>query len=222
MAPASEKPSARAAGPRARARAPRMSGRERREQLVVIGRSVFAQKGYDATSVEEIAARAQVSKPIVYEHFGGKEGLYAVIVDRETSTLLGALEAALDDHRAHPRTLMERAALAFLTYIDEREDGFRILVRDSPATHQGGSYSTLLGDVAAKVESILTAQLRLRRYTAADAALYAQMLVGMVAFTGQWWLETRIPAKEDVAARMVNLSWFGLGALQKDPQLRGK
>jgi AcrR family transcriptional regulator len=215
MAPASEKiPS--------RPRSPRMSGRERREQLVHIGRSVFAQKGYDATSVEEIAARAQVSKPIVYEHFGGKEGLYAVIVDRETSTLLGALEGALADHRAHPRILMERAALAFLTYIDECEDGFRILVRDSPATHQGGSYSTLLGDVAAKVESILTAQLRLRRYTAADAALYAQMLVGMVAFTGQWWLETRIPSKEDVAARMVNLSWYGLGALEKSPQLRGR
>ena len=44
---------------------------------------VFAERGFEATSVEEIAARAGVSKPIVYEHFGGKEGLYAVIVDRE-------------------------------------------------------------------------------------------------------------------------------------------
>ena len=46
------------------------------------------------------------------------------------------------------------------------------------------------------------------------------MLVGMVAYTGQWWLETRKPSKEIVAARMINLSWYGLSALQKKPTLR--
>lgn len=208
-----------AEGRTGRERAARMTGRERREQLVAIGRALFAEKGFDATSVEEIAARAKVSKPIVYEHFGGKEGLYAVIVDRETSTLLGALEASLEDSRLHPRVLMERAALAFLTYIDDHEDGFRILVRDSPAGATG-TYSSLLGDVAAKVEVILAAQLRMRKYTAKDASGYARMLVGMVAYTGQWWLETRRPAKEEMAARMVNLSWFGLGGLEKRPRLR--
>ncbi|HAM21143.1 MAG TPA: TetR family transcriptional regulator, partial [Actinobacteria bacterium] len=55
-----------------------MSGSQRREQLVAVGRKLFAAKGYEAVSVEEIAAKAEVSKPVVYEHFGGKEGLYAV------------------------------------------------------------------------------------------------------------------------------------------------
>ena len=59
-----------------------MTGSERRQQLVEIAKSLFAQRGYDATSIEEIAQRANVSKPVVYEHFGGKEGLYAVVVDR--------------------------------------------------------------------------------------------------------------------------------------------
>lgn len=205
--------------PPSRPRSARMTGRERREQLLDVGRTLFAEKGYEATSVEEIAARAKVSKPLVYEHFGGKEGLYAVIVDRENSTLLSSLEQALDDPRAHPRRLMEKAALAFLTYIDESEAGFRILARDSPATHASGSYSSLLGDVAEKVSWILAAQLKLRKYATRDAELYAQMLVGMVAFTGQWWLESRTPSKEAVAARMVNLSWFGLSRLEKKPEL---
>ena len=55
----------------------RMTSYQRREQLIEIGRSLFAAKGFEAVSVEEIAATAKVSKPIVYEHFGGKEGLYA-------------------------------------------------------------------------------------------------------------------------------------------------
>lgn len=205
-----------------RRRAARMSGRERREQLIAVGGTVFAARGFDAASVEEIAAKAGVSKPIVYEHFGGKEGLYAVVVDRETQALLGALETALADDRLHPRTLMEQAALAFLTFIDTHEDGFRILVRDSPSAQGTGTYSSLLGDVASTAESILARQLRMRKYKASDAALYAQMLVGMVAYTGQWWLESRTPKKEEVAARMVNLSWFGLSSLEKKPELAGR
>ena len=205
-----------------RGRSTRMTGKERREQLVLVGRRVFAEKGFDITAVEESASRAKVSKPIVYEHFGGNEGLYAVVVDREVSTLLTALEESLSDQRAHPRMLMERAALAFLAYIDENEDGFRILVRDSPVSHSVGTFSSLLTDVSRRVEVILARQLRLHKYPIKDAALYAQMLVGMVAYTGQWWLETRKPSKEVVAARMVNLSWFGLSSLEKKPELRGE
>ena len=80
-----------------------MTGKERREQLLDVGRSLFAQKGFDATSVEEIAAKAGVSKPVVYEHFGGKEGLYAVVVDREMRALLDV------DHRSPDAAAATRA-----------------------------------------------------------------------------------------------------------------
>src|SRR6202046_4378160 len=66
----------------------RRTGKERREQLLDVGRTLFAERGFEATSIEEIAARAGVSKPVVYEHFGGKEGLYAVVVDREVGRFL--------------------------------------------------------------------------------------------------------------------------------------
>jgi AcrR family transcriptional regulator len=69
----------------------RMTGAERRHQLIDVARSLFAERGYEGTSIEEIAQRANVSKPVVYEHFGGKEGLYAVVVDREMSALLDAI-----------------------------------------------------------------------------------------------------------------------------------
>ena len=66
----------------------RMTGQARREQLLDVGRALFAERGYQGASIEEVAHRAGVSKPVVYEHFGGKEGLYAVVVDREMRELL--------------------------------------------------------------------------------------------------------------------------------------
>src|SRR4030095_11879569 len=94
----------------------RMSSAQRREQLISVGRRIFAERGLDATSVEEVAARAKVSKPVVYEHFGGKEGLYAVVVDREVRALLDRITTALTG--GHPRELLEQAALALLDYIE--------------------------------------------------------------------------------------------------------
>ena len=196
----------------------RMTGRERREQLIEVGRALFAEKGFEASTVEEIAARAGVSKPVVYEHFGGKEGLYAVVVDREIQTLLAAITGALDG-RAHARALLERAALALLDYVENSSEGFRILVRDSPTGQSTGSFASLISDVASQVEHILAAEFRARDLDPAAAPMYAQMLVGMVAMTGQWWLDSRRFTKHEVAAHVVNLAWNGLTELERRPSL---
>ncbi|MFC5997933.1 TetR family transcriptional regulator [Quadrisphaera sp. GCM10027208] len=198
-----------------------MTGKQRREQLLDIGRRLFAEKGYEGTSVEEIAARAQVSKPVVYEHFGGKEGLYAVVVDREIETLLEGIAGALVSE-GHPRELLERAALALLDYIESSTDGFRILVRDSPVAQSTGTFASLISDVATQVEHILVAEYRRRGLDARTAPMYAQMLVGMVALTGQWWLDNRKPKKADVAAHLVNLAWNGLSGLEAKPALSSR
>jgi len=197
-----------------------MSGKQRREQLVDVGRSLFASKGFDATSVEEIAAKAGVSKPVVYEHFGGKEGLYAVVVDREMETLLAGITGALTSG-GHPRELLEAAALALLDYIEASTDGFRILVRDSPVAQSTGSFASLISDAATQVEHILAGEFKRRGFDTKHAPMYSQMLVGMVAMTGQWWLDARKPRKAEVAAHLVNLAWNGLASLEAKPSLRG-
>jgi AcrR family transcriptional regulator len=194
-----------------------MSSAERREQLIATGRSVFAERGFDATSIEEIAARAKVSKPVVYEHFGGKEGLYAVVVDREVRALLDRVTNALT--AGHPRELLEQAALALLDYIEGETDGFRVLVRESPVGSASGNFSSVLNDVAHQVEHILGDEFKARGFDPKLAELYSQALVGMVALTGRWWLEVRKPRKEMVAAHLVNLAWNGLSNLEAKPEL---
>ncbi|MGH8968393.1 MAG: TetR/AcrR family transcriptional regulator [Actinomycetes bacterium] len=198
-----------------------MTGKERREQLLDIGRSLFAAKGFDATSVEEIAQRAGVSKPVVYEHFGGKEGLYAVVVDREMGHLLEAITGALTS-TGQPRELLEKAAFALLDYIESSADGFRILVRDSPVAQTTGTFASLISDAASQVEHIMANQFQARGFDPKFAPMYAQMLVGMVALTGQWWLDARQPKKADVAAHLVNLAWNGLSGLETEPRLTGR
>ena len=103
----------------------RMTGKQRREQLIAIGRSLFAERGFEGTSVEEIALRAGVSKPVVYEHFGGKEGLYAVVVDREMNRLETTITRSMVHGRSRAR--IEQAVIALLTYVEDETDGFQIL-----------------------------------------------------------------------------------------------
>lgn len=203
-------------------RAPRarMTGSERRHQLIDVARSLFAERGYEGTSIEEIAQRASVSKPVVYEHFGGKEGLYAVVVDREMSALLDGITTSLTRATNNQSRLrVERVALALLTYVDEHTDGFRILIRDSPASISSGTYSTLLNDAIGQVSSILAGDFAKRGLDPETAPLYAQALVGSVSMTAQWWLDVREPKKEVVAAHLVNLCWNGLTHLESDPTL---
>lgn len=203
-------------GTRQPERRARMSGPQRREQLLGVGRAVFAERGYEAASIEEIAERAGVSKPVVYEHFGGKEGLYAVVIDREVRTLLEAILTALRTAE-HPRAMVESAADAFLHYIEREQDGFRILIRDAPVSSGIGTLSGVIGNVAANAESILAEQFTARGYDPATAPLYARALVGMVAMVGEWWLEAGAPRRPAVVAHLVNLAWNGLKDLDPDP-----
>ena len=125
----------------------RMTGQERRLQLVGIGRRLFAERGYEATSIEEISHQAGVSKPVVYEHFGGKEGLYAVVVHREVERLLTSFTGALSADS--PRRLLQQATMALLTYVEDHADGFRILVRESPVPlADSGGFATIISDIA--------------------------------------------------------------------------
>jgi AcrR family transcriptional regulator len=188
-----------------------MTGQERRQQLLDIGRRLFAERGFEGTSIEEIAAQAGVSKPVVYEHFGGKEGLYAVVVDREVERLTTITMSLLDGQQSRPK--FEAAAVTLLRYIQDNTDGFRILVRDSSPGTSSGTYGTLLSDIAGQVEYIMADFLKSRGRDPKLAPMYSQMLVGMVAFTGQWWLDARKPKVEQVAANLIDLAWNGLSQL---------
>ena len=196
--------------------ATRLPAAQRRLQLMQVGLAAFADRGFDGTSMEEIALRAGVSKPVVYEHFVNKEALYAVVVERELELLLTSFEDALAGES--PRLLIEQATMALLTYVRDRESGFRILVRESPVS--GATFATLMSEVATDVEHLLARQFAARGLDTTYVGLYSQALVGQVALVGQWWHTHREAAIDEVAAHLVNLAWNGLAHLEPAPGLR--
>jgi AcrR family transcriptional regulator len=198
----------------------RLTAAERRNQLVRIGRGVFGEKGFDGTSVEEIATRAGVSKPIVYEHFGGKEGLYAVIVDREMERVVSTITEAIST--GTPRERVERAALAFLTYVRDEPDGFAVLSHDAPSGGSHGSMWGLLNEVADRVGDIFVGAFKDAGFSTKGAPIYAHALVGMVTFVGQWSTEAHKPKVEELASHISALAWMGLRHLPRKPDQVGK
>ncbi len=193
----------------------RLSASERRAQLIGVGRKVFAERGYEATSVEELAARAKVSKPVLYEHFGGKEGLYAVVVDREIEAVVVRIATAIGT--GTPRERAEQAVVAFLSYVKDEPEGFAVLCHDSPVAISGGGMSSLLSLVAQRVGDVFVELLQAAGYDSKFAPIYAQALIGMVTFVGQWWTETRSPPVEQVASHLSALAWLGLRHLPNKP-----
>jgi AcrR family transcriptional regulator len=194
----------------------RLTGAQRRLQLLGVGRAVFAKHGYNAGSIEEIARVAKVSKPIIYQHFGGKEGLYAVIVDREMDALVQRI--AVNITSGSPRQRFERAVLAFLTYVKEEPDGFAVLTRDAPMTMGGKGMPSVISDLLERIGDVFKQQLKAAGLKTEAAPIYAVALIGMVTLVGQWWIENQKLDVETVAKHVAAMGWMGLRHLPKKPE----
>ena len=196
-----------------------MSRAERREQLIRVARQLFGTRGYDAVSVEEIASAAGVSKPIVYEHFGAKEGLYQVIVDREVKALSDILRSQMrPEHSA--RAVLEGIVVTLLDFIEENADGFHLLAHQSPTAVRSETFETVMADIADQVTVFLAPLLEKQGLDPASAPVYGQILAGGVGQIGQWWSENMQVDKKLVAAQVTNLLYLGLRGMEKDPQLQ--
>ncbi len=202
-----------------------MTGTQRRDQLIGVGRAAFAERGLEGISMEEIAARAGVTKPVVYEHFGSKEGLYRAVVERETARLEQTILGAIQDGPWYDR--IERGTYALLTFVEEETDGFIILVHGQ-LSGEGRTYSTILNRVTAEVSYLLAQAFAHRGLDEKMAGLYGQALVGTVSNTALWWLDERAKGqnlgnhldKDTVAAHLTNLCWNGLRGMESQPKLR--
>lgn len=194
----------------------RLSAAERRAQLMVVGREVFAETGFESASLEVIAHRAGVTKPIIYEHFGGKEGLHAAIVEQEMDALVNRVSVAMSE--GTPRERFEAAVVEFMTYAADEPAGFAVLTRETSTPARPG-LTRVIDQLTDRVGAIFSRELARAGYDRKLAPIYATALLGMVTQVGRWWAgaERRI-SRDQVVRHVSALGWMGLRHLPKSPE----
>lgn len=213
MAAASGDP---AATPRPRRR--RMSGPERRRGILAAALEVFAEQGYHAASIDDIAKAAGVSKALIYEHFESKAALKAALLQEHGGELLRRVALAVDPH--DPADQQLHAGLeAFFGFVQERQVAWAMLQRD-----------IVEPDVDAALRAVQDGATRMvaQMYDTANggtlprerAEMLARMLTGGVQSLATWWIaHPEVPRRQVVEAAMES-SWVGLEELRRGTRYR--
>jgi AcrR family transcriptional regulator len=191
----------------------RLSRDERRAQILDAAAEVFARRGYEATSIDEVAEAAGISKPVIYDHFDSKKALHIALIDKQTDDLL----AFWSDRVSGERSLDRQLAVgfdAFLEFVETHPYAWRLLFRDPTAADA----------------DIIQAQLRIQhRATAAIAAVgqenvsddvpepevevVAQMIKTAANGVAAWWYEHREIPRSTLVEIMTSFAWLGLERL---------
>jgi AcrR family transcriptional regulator len=181
----------------------------RRAQLLDSALEVFVAQGYHAAAMDDIAERAGVSKPVLYQHFPGKLELYLALLDESCDTIIEASKEALastDDNKLRVTATMQ----VFYEYVASARGAFR-LVFESDLTNQDAVRERVDRVTRECAETIAQVIHEDTGLTDEESRLLAVSLVGMAQVSARFWLDTDGSISQDDAARLVSgLAWRGI------------
>ncbi len=194
------------------ARGTRLPRQARRTQLLAAAQEVFVARGYHGAAMDEIADRAGVSKPVLYQHFPGKLELYLALIDHQAELLVLKVREALSsttDNKAR----VAASVLAYFDFVDgEGSDrgAFRLVfesdLRNDPAVRERVERMS-----QACVDAIAETIAHDTGYRAEEAQLLSIGLSGLMEVSARWWLSSRdrVP-KERAVELLMGLAWRGI------------
>ncbi|WIV58377.1 TetR/AcrR family transcriptional regulator [Amycolatopsis nalaikhensis] len=188
----------------------RLPRTERRAQLLAAAQRVFAENGYHAAAMDEIAEVAGVSKPVLYQHFPGKLDLYIALLESHVDELVKRVQNALDSTTENKQRVPATVG-AFFDFVSNDAGAFRMVfesdLRGEPAVQEAVDRAT-----SASVDAItetITADAGLDED---KARLLAVGLVGMSQVSARFWLQHhQSMSQEEAVALTANLAWRGIG-----------
>jgi AcrR family transcriptional regulator len=208
-----------AATPHPQQRRRRMSRADRERQMLDVAEAVFGERGYQGTSMEEIAERCGVSKPMLYEYFGSKDGLFIACLDRSKAELLDRTQQVMAA-ASTPRDILWRSMVAYLEFVDAHDKSFAMLLGKSTAGSQ---------ETADAVEGIRRQQGTLISAALAEfaprmgepaIAAYTEIIIGASERLAQWRARNPQVRIEDAARHMTDFCWKGLSPYLTEPRAR--
>ncbi len=190
----------------------------RRTQLLGAALDVFVENGYHAAAMDEIAERAGVSKPVLYQHFPGKLDLYLALLDSSCEEAVDAMRTALAGTEDNKERVAATMA-AFYAYVADEKGAFR-LVFESDLTNEP-AVRERLDRVTTESAALITALIREDTgLPDAQAELLAVSLVGMAQVGARFWLAGDIAVPRDEAVELVSaLAWRGISGYPRTETL---
>ena len=184
----------------------------RRSQLMISALEVFTEKGFHQASMDDIAERAGVSKPILYQHFASKQVLYLGILEERVEVIVEQISNAIDSTEGN-RNRLEAAISCYFRLIDDADLGYR-LIFESDFT-MNSDVRALVEDVVAQVSRTVGAEVsRQTGMSVGEANILAGGLCGMAQAAAWRWLRLGRPiAMEKAVAQTLDLAWNGLSAV---------
>ncbi len=200
--------------PDSRIRSTRLPRSARRRQLLTAAQEVFVAQGYHAAAMDDIADRAGVSKPVLYQHFPGKLELYLALLDEHAAAMVEAVRIALDSTTDNKQRVAATIA-AYFRFVDEDGGAFR-LVFESDLTNQPAVRELVEGTTLACADLISEVIRDDAGLPPEEARLLAVGLVGMAQVTARFWLADEGSIPRDAAGRLLaSLSWRGIGGFPR-------
>ena len=193
----------------------RMPRRERRAQLLASALEVFVAHGYHSAAMDDIADRAGVSKPVLYQHFPGKLELYIALLDQSCEAVVNAIREALGSTTDNKQRVAAAIA-AFYGFVAGDSGAFRLVfesdLTNEPAVRE--RVDRVTDDCAAAIADVIAQDTGLPREA---ALLLAVSLVGMGQVSARFWLSNAGSITQDDAAALVAaLAWRGIGGYPKE------
>ncbi|MDH2415169.1 TetR/AcrR family transcriptional regulator [Nocardioides sp. CER19] len=198
----------------ARPRGGRMPRRERRAQLLDSALEVFVAQGYHAAAMDDIADKAGVSKPVLYQHFPGKLELYLALLEQSCDAMIGKVREALDSTQDN-RDRVERTVHAFYDYVASESGAYRLIfesdLTNEPAVRE--QVDRVTNECSEAIAAVIAADTHLPEPA---ALLLAVSLVGMAQVSSRFWLDSQRRMNKDEAATFVGgLAWRGIAGYPK-------
>jgi AcrR family transcriptional regulator len=193
---------------------------DRRDQLLDVAEQVLGDKGYGPASMDDVADAAGVTKPVLYDHFGSKDGLLAALVTRSGEQLLAATEAAVQSSDG-PETALQQGLEAYFRFVDAHAGAWSLLVREvAPGTAAAAAADRVRQQQVDNIAALVAAHLPEPGST--RAAVYAHVVSGAAERVAAVRLDgTRLSPKQ-AAALLMDVMWTGFAQLQGGRRGKGK
>jgi AcrR family transcriptional regulator len=198
----------------------RLTAEERREGILRAAVEVFAERGYHASSIDDIARTAGISKALIYEHFASKEELHIRLLEDNARELLERLgQAIVDKQRAEQR--LEAGVDAFFRFVEERRGAWRILFREVTDPSIARVLERIVDQITEVVAALIAEDPGSRslrgeseRVREQSIRMLARMLVGSVESLGNWWADHQDVPRERLVELVMDFAWLGLDRLR--------